>query len=142
MRKKDDFLRGVRLEREGLSRLLGDREAPIMEFLWRREDVSVRAVHRAIAGKSELAYTTVMTIMDRLWKKGLLSRRQEGNAYLYTPRVTRESFMARCLGRILDVFLPDMDEAALGRFVDRLADQQPGLLDELDRLVRARRKSR
>ncbi len=135
---KDD-LRDVRLRNRGLNRVLGDREASIMEVLWGREDVAVREIHKHIAEHEDIAYTTVMTITDRLWRKGLLRRRKEGNAYLYTPVATRESFMASCLERILTSFLPDMTETSLSRFVDNLANEKPGLLDDLERLVRERK---
>ncbi len=137
-----EYLPGVRLHESGLRRLLGDRETTIMEYLWGREDVSVREIHAALSRKEDLAYTTVMTITDRLWKKGLLARKQEGNAFLYTPRASRESFITGCLGTILESFLPDLNEAALTHFVDRLAEDQPGLLEELERLVARKRSTR
>ncbi len=125
----------------GVKRLLGDREASIMEVLWDREDVSVREIQKALSAESELAYTTVMTTTDRLWKKGLLERRKSGNAYLYTPKESRESFIASCLGRLLESFMPDMSAAALSRFVDSLAERQPELLEELEQKLAQRRSS-
>lgn len=139
MVKKDHFLRDVRLQQEGLRRLLGDRETSIMEILWDREDVSVREIHRQLSRREDVAYTTVMTITNRLWRKGLLRRRKEGNAYLYTPTQTRESFITSCLDRIFGAFLHDLNEAALSHFVDSLAKEQPDLLEELERLLREKK---
>lgn len=130
--------RDVKLDHEGLCRLLGHREACIMEVLWGREDVSVREILRAISREEELAYTTVMTITDRLWKKGLLERRKEGKTYLYTPKVSKESFVTSCVRKIFDCFMPDMNSAALSHFVDSLASAQPELLDELEKMLRER----
>lgn len=137
----DDLLRDLRLQNHGLRRVLGRRELSIMEILWGRQDVSVREVHQDLARRESVAYTTVMTIADRLWRKGLLRRRKEGNAWLYTPVATREKFVATCLERVLDAFLPDLNEAALSRFVDGIAKEKPGLLDDLERLLH-RRKGR
>lgn len=109
-----------------------------MEVLWGRKNVSVREIHQEIAKTEELAYTTVMTITDRLYKKGLLSRNKEGKSYRYTPKNSRESFITSCVGRVLDSFVPDMNRAALSHFVDSLASAQPELLDELEELLRKR----
>ena len=87
-------------------------------------------------------YTTVMTITERLWQKGLLERHQEGNAYLYTPKASRESFLTRSVGRILDSFVPDLDEAALVHFVDSVAREQPELLARLEEILEQRRSDR
>jgi len=134
----DPFPKDVRLDHKGLCRLLGHREACIMEVLWGRKNVSVREIHQEIAKTEELAYTTVMTITDRLYKKGLLSRNKEGKSYRYTPKNSRESFITSCVGRVLDSFVPDMNRAALSHFVDSLASAQPELLDELEELLRKR----
>lgn len=128
----------VKLDHEGLCRLLGHREACIMEVLWGRQDVSVREILRAISEEEELAYTTVMTITDRLWKKGLLERRKSGKTYLYTPKVSKESFVDSCLRKVLDCFMPDMNRAALSHFIDALASAQPELLEELEKMLRER----
>lgn len=128
----------VKLDHEGLCRLLGHREACIMEVLWGRRDVTVREILRAISKEEELAYTTVMTITDRLWKKGLLERRKEGKTYYYTPKSTKESFVTSCLRKVFDCFAPDMNRAALSHFVDSLATTQPELLEELEQMLRDR----
>lgn len=80
---------------EGLERWLGYLEAEIMEVVWSQPPaatVNVSRVHRAISHTRELAYTTVMTTMGRLAEKGLLQRRREGLAYVYTAACTRAEF--------------------------------------------------
>lgn len=134
-----DYLRSVNLHLAGLRRLLGPREASIMEHVWGKKDVSVRQVHRTLFETEDVAYTTVMTIMDRLWKKRILTRRKDGKAYLYTPTESRESFVTRCVGQIFEAFLPDLGEAGLSTFIDSMAREDPGLLDELERLLRERK---
>lgn len=130
--------RGVKLDHEGLCRLLGHREACIMEVLWGQKNVSVRDILRAISKEEDLAYTTVLTITDRLWKKGLLDRHKDGKTYYYTPKSSKESFVNSCLRRVFDCFAPDMNRAALSHFVDSLATSQPELLNELEQMLRER----
>ena len=69
-----------------LSVFLGSLEAQVMEVLWTRGECKVRDVMRTL--DRDLAYTTVMTTLDRLFRKKLLDRRKSSRAYIYSPRVT------------------------------------------------------
>ena len=83
-------LRGFKRPREAVTLAIGKLEREVMEEVWRRGESSVRAVHEALGGR--VAYTTVMTTLDRLYKKGLLDRRKEGRAFVYAARVSAEEF--------------------------------------------------
>lgn len=81
---------------------LGDLERVLMEQLWessarRPEGASVRDVLEALPPDRNLAYTTVMTVLDRLSKKGLVTRERDGRAWRYTPAGTRESLTAETM---------------------------------------------
>lgn len=81
---------------------LGPLEGKVMEFVWdRNEPVTVREVLAQVGRKRKLAYTTVMTVMDRLKGKGLLRRRMVGHAYLYRAAVDRERFTREAIDRLL-----------------------------------------
>ena len=86
---------------------LGDLERALMEQLWdstsqRPEGASVRDVLGALPAERGLAYTTVMTVLDRLSKKGLVTRERDGRAWRYTPAGTRESLTAETMRASLD----------------------------------------
>ena len=66
--------------------ILGSLETQVMEILWRRGECKVKEVMRSL--DRDLAYTTVMTTLDRLFRKNLVERRMSGRAYLYLSRVT------------------------------------------------------
>ena len=69
--------------------LLGELEQQVMAVLWERDAAaSVRDVHEQLAAERELAYTTVMTVLDRLAKKGIVRRELGGRAWLYRPAKT------------------------------------------------------
>src|SRR5260370_39652509 len=72
----------------GARRRLGPLEQGLLEALWSRGTATVRELLQD--GYQNLAYTTVMTTLDRLYKKNLLTREAEGRAFRYAPRVTRE----------------------------------------------------
>ena len=86
---------------------LGDLERTLMEQLWdsaahRPDGASVREVLEALPPERGLAYTTVMTVLDRLSKKGLVTRERDGRAWRYTPAGTRESLTAETMRATLD----------------------------------------
>jgi predicted transcriptional regulator len=145
------WLRG---ERDPLHAALGRLEREVMDVVWnvrgdRGEyahtvrDVQVRLPRKA-------AYTTVMTTLDRLFKKGLVVRRREGRAFVYTASRTREEMSATLTGGLVRGFLsngPDAARPFLSNLVDAVGDEDSALLDELERLVRdkqsqARRESK
>ena len=104
--------------RPGLRKLLGDLEADIMEEIWRRGDaeVAVRDVHAALEPTRPLAYTTVMTVMGNLAKKGLLSVRRDGKVHFYRATQTREAFTEGAVARIVDDLMSDFAGPALAHF--------------------------
>lgn len=93
--------------------VLGELEMVVMEELWRRESfTSVRDVHESVRAKRGAAYTTVMTVLDRLAKKGVVERRLEGRAWLYRPAHSRVDLYAAAIGDIL-AELGDSDRRAV-----------------------------
>lgn len=135
-------LRGFKRPREVMAADLGVLEREVMMLMWLCSEATVREVHQAL-GETR-AYTTVMTTLDRLYKKGLLARRKSRRAFLYSPRVTREEFEQ---GVAEDVFAELLSRAGgggaeplLARLVEVVGERDRELLDELDRLVRRKRQ--
>jgi predicted transcriptional regulator len=124
-----------------LASVLGPLEHRVMETVWRRGESTVRDVHACFDGV--LAYTTLMTTMDRLYKKGLLGRRKQGRAFLYSATASPEDLDHSVASGILQMVLgqgPDAAQPVLSRLVDAVSESDRGLLDELDRLVREKRR--
>lgn len=115
---------------------LGPLEERLLELLWRGgSERSVREVQEELGG--ELAYTTVMTTLDRLYKKGLLVRRREGSAFRYSPRLSREAFAAGLLrGWLRRLLGLGPARPLLASFVEAVEEHDRALLPELERLVR------
>ena len=77
---------------------LGELEAAVMDVLWGDAGpCRVRDVRARLAPARPLAYTTVMTVLDNLHRKGWVQRELDGRAYLYTPAASREEETARAL---------------------------------------------
>ena len=114
---------------------MGELEAAVMDVLWRADGwLTPGDVHAELAPARDLAYTTAMTILVRLWKKGRLERRRVGRAYAYHAIESRAEHTA---GRMRQILAAADDSAiALNHFVDSL---EPRERAQLRRLL-ARRK--
>lgn len=99
---------------------MGALEAQVMDVVWDdAEWVTPADVHAVLARQRSIAYTTVMTVLVRLWQKGRLERREAGRAYAYHATMTREEFAAARMGEIL---ASGGDRAlTLSQFLDALA---------------------
>lgn len=103
-----------------------------MDHLWSFPEggrgLTVREVHDALSGDRARAYTTVMTVLDRLARKGLVQRERDGRAWRYAPAATRDQLTAETMRRTLgDLGAPDR-RAALLHFLDA---SSPAELEEL-----------
>jgi predicted transcriptional regulator len=107
---------------------LGDLERAVMDVLWERDEpASARDVARELAGR-DLAYTTVMTVLDRLAKKGFVARERTGRAWQYTPAASRDAYVAGLMLDALD-FTGDRG-AALVRFARSVSGREAEILRE------------
>lgn len=99
---------------------MGELEASVMDVLWDQGgSLTPGEVHQVLSAERPLAYTTVMTILVRLWQKGRLDRQRDGRAYAYRPRQTREQYAAARMSQML-VTARDRP-GALAQFVDALS---------------------
>src|SRR5881296_1509768 len=130
---------GFKSSRQMLEKTLGSLERDVMAVVWAHGEICVRdACARLDSG---VAYTTVMTTMDRLFKKGLLSRRKLGRAFLYRAVATRHE-IEEAVAAELVASLMQRDEALpiLSTLVDAVSDRDRALLEELERLIREKRR--
>lgn len=134
-------LRGFKRPREVASEALGKLERQVLSEAWKRREVSVRDVYLAF-GES-VAYTTVMTTLDRLFKKKLLTRRKDGRAFLYLSAVSPEELDQGIREDVIDGLLghgADAVQPLLACIVDTVSERDRELLDELDRLIKEKRR--
>lgn len=112
---------------------LGSLQARVLEVLAARGPSTVREILEALADRSELAYTTVMTILVKLHAKGVVERRRDGAGYVYEARFTPSELRDRMARYLVDELAHDFGDAALVHFA--------GALDRVDRrrLARLRR---
>jgi predicted transcriptional regulator len=118
---------------------LGPLEKKVLELLWGCDCAkTVRHVHLSFP---DLAYTTLMTTLDRLYRKRVLLRRRHGRAFEYEPRCSRdELFGEMASDHVTDLLAaPGASAAILSTLVHAVGRRDAALLDELDALVQAER---
>lgn len=86
------------------ARLLPELELEVMKVLWRREEATVAEVQEALQPTRPLAYTTIMTVLDRLSRKGAADREKQGRGYLYRPAMSEQAVCELAVDRLLDDF--------------------------------------
>jgi predicted transcriptional regulator len=129
---------GLHPGKQGLAKVLGALENEIMEIIWGKgNEVCVRDVYEVLAGRREIAYTTVMTIMGRLTEKTLLCRRKEGNTFYFLPAVTQAEFTNKVVGSVLDTLLEDFAEATMAHLASRVTARDQETIARLEKLLAA-----
>ena len=130
--------RSTKRSRTAVPPPLHELESEVMEQVWAHGEASVRSVMEALnagAGK-ERAYTTYMTIMARLHKKGLLSRRREGKTDYYAPAYERDEYMALRAKSEIEGLVDQYGDVALSHFAEQMAQLDPARRRALQRLAR------
>ena len=133
---------GFKSSRQLLENSLGALERDVLAIAWEQDEISVRDACERLG--SSVAYTTVMTTMDRLYKKGLLSRRKAGRAFIYRATATRDELEGAVAAELVQGLIQrDGGEPLpiLSSLVDAVSDRDRALLDELERLIREKRRA-
>lgn len=121
---------------------LGALESAVLEHLWKYGDADAKSVHDALGKGRGITLNTVQSAMKRLYEKRLLDRDKVSHAHVYRARVSREELSRSVLGGIVDRFLGGEGSSMVAAFVDLVDRAGDEHLDELARLVAARRAER
>jgi predicted transcriptional regulator len=127
--------------RELLRARMGTLERQVIEVVWARSEVTVRDVHTCLEGR--VAYTTVMTTLDRLFRKGILARTKRARAFVYSALASREKLDEIVASDVLSGLLDGEGSAPLpflSNLVDAVVERDRALLDELERLVKVKQR--
>jgi len=139
----------IRLLKEGVfggngnlaAATLGPLELELMQILWSHGESNVREVVFRL--NRSLAYTTVMTTLDRLYKKGFLDRRMPDRAFVYSPRFSREEWERQRAESVVAGWLAGSRpsrELLFSSFLDAVGEHDVTLLDELEKKIRRKRR--
>jgi predicted transcriptional regulator len=124
-----------------LNQHLSNLEQEIMDVIWRLEECTVRDVIKARAGQKNLAYTTIATIVDRLYSKSIVKRVQKGKQYVYIPLISKEEFGKNVAATFIQRFMKNFGDVAIASFaesIDELPDKKRASL--IDRIKQHEKK--
>jgi predicted transcriptional regulator len=133
---------GFKSSHELFEKRLGALEREVMGVVWKAGEINVREACERL--DSSVAYTTVMTTMDRLFKKRLLDRRKVGRAFVYTATATRDEMEGAVATELVQNLLKRHGGEPLpllSSLVDAVSDRDRALLDDLERLIREKRRA-
>jgi predicted transcriptional regulator len=143
----ENFLAGLnlqdtlRLSAEGIAKVLGDLEARVMTVVWQHEQpMSARAVHDEVVREHPVTIHTVITVLNKLVRKGLVQRVRGGDVYEFSALVTEEQFRREASRRAVEGIMSLGPDAVAASFVDALAKREPERLAALARLIQERLK--
>jgi predicted transcriptional regulator len=133
---------GFKSSQQILESRLGALEREVMAVVWKAGEINVREACDRL--DSTVAYTTVMTTMDRLYKKRLLARRKVGRAFVYSATATRDEMEGAVATELVQSLLQRHGGEPLpllSSLVDAVSERDRALLDDLERLIREKRRA-
>lgn len=118
----------------------GKLEHAVLVALWELGEMAAPSIHERIGVPLDLAYTTTAKVLERLLAKGLVQRQPQGKTFVYSAVAERPATERARVGKLLDAILGAAPRPAIATLVDAVEELDPGLLDELSRLIEARRR--
>ncbi len=117
---------------------IGSLEAEILAVIWEQDETTVREVYETLRARRQIAYTTVMTVMNNLVKKHLLLQDRSGIAYVYRPAIPGRDVARTVLESVVARLLNGQDNVAVSQLLDLDEELTPAQLDELRAWARQR----
>jgi predicted transcriptional regulator len=124
----------------GLNRFFGPLEAKIMDILWSTSDRSIKEVQTALEGDRDFNFNTVMTVMNRLVEKGILSKSLRGRTSLYRPVLSREEFRDEQSKELSHELVDEFGPLAVNHMIDALEVADPMLIERLEQKIKQWKK--
>src|SRR5215510_14475316 len=119
---------------------LGELERAVLEHLWQAGEADVIETHQAVGTRREITVNSVRSALERLHRKGLVTRWKVSHAYRYQPSLDRESFVVRQTVDGAESMRALTSRKLLASFLDLVADADDAALDELEELIARKRK--
>lgn len=127
--------------KQGLSHVLGTLEKDIMEVLWKRGESSVKDILDTFPVDRHISYSAVITVTNRMTKKGLLKKRKVGKAYFYTPVYDREQFFEIVSKKVVEGISGFSLQTAMVHFVDYMSQMDPEKIEYFSKLIESKRQA-
>jgi len=120
---------------QGLEKIIGRLERAVLEILWENQGLHGREIHQRMLKERKLAYTTTLTILDRMVKKRTALRKREGRLFLYYPSMKKEEFERQVASTMIKGIYEMAPSPAISAFVDILSSMDESEINEIIRQV-------
>lgn len=143
MKLKLPFIPSFKPGKEGTQQVLGELESEIMETLWqKKQGLTGRQIYEILKQKKHLAYTTALTVIDRLVNKGLITKRKnQDNTYIYSFTKTKEEFKEEISKAVLRGLMEFAGRGTVTAFVNALESSNPDSIAELERILKEKQRA-
>lgn len=121
---------------EGSEQALGELESKVMQVFWEKDDfTTIKEIHLKLKEERTIAYTTVQTIIDRLFHKGLLKRQPKGRSFIYASRINQDEFETVISNKVIDAIAGKLNNTSLAYFIEVLESGNKEKLEYLAELI-------
>jgi predicted transcriptional regulator len=121
--------------KKGLNQVLGDLEKGIMEILWEKGEATIREILPSLPRDPEPSYSTVITVTNRLEKKGLLERKKVKKAFFYKPLYSKDEFYGLVSRKVVEGVSSISPYTTMVNLVDIVAEADPDRIEQLAKLI-------
>ena len=118
---------------------LGELEKQVLQYLWTIPDADAKQVHSVLTRSRGGSLNTIQSTLDRLFKKGLLSREKRGHAYFYNAKIEREDLIGQLILGVTGDFLNEGESSLVAAFTSISADLDEAQLKHLEELIEQQR---
>ncbi len=122
-----------------MSPLSSELELPLMEILWTKGSMKGRDLYDEIRATKKIAYTTALTVLDRLSKKGFIRKDRESGTILFTPAVSRDDYQGVVTGDLLRRAFEVSPDLAVSAFTDIFSEMRGGEMARLEAMIEKKR---
>ena len=125
----------MRSKKKGLESLSEELERPLMEILWTKGPMRGRDLYLEIRKKKDIAYTTALTVLDRLSKKGLIKKNRGSGTILFVPAVSRDSYKNAVTENLVKKAFEVSPDLAVSAFANVFSRMPKKDIDRLEKLI-------
>ncbi|MGG0787133.1 BlaI/MecI/CopY family transcriptional regulator [Peribacillus simplex] len=135
-------IKNFKYDEVGLNRFFGPLEANIMEYLWDKDEQSIKSVQQSLELDKPINFNTVMTVMNRLVEKGILEKRSEGRLSLFRPVQSKAEFLEEQSKKLTENLLDEFGGAVISHMLDVMKDADQGLIEKLEQKIQSLKKDK
>ena len=125
----------------GLANTISDAQRPILELLWQKGPLTGREIYEEVRRSRSLAYTTVLTLLGRMVKKGSVRRHRVDGLYMFEAAMNKAEFEERLASAAMRGILEISPSSAISAFVDVISEWDESKLDEVMEVIEEKRKA-